>query len=59
MNEERMMMLPESMYDKLCRVMTDFENAPTDDLEDGWLSDGEWLDTFYELCHRIQNSIVQ
>ena len=58
MNEERMMMLPESMYDELCKTLTDMENATTDDTDPEWLSDGQWLDVFYNLCVKIQNSIV-
>lgn len=57
--EEKMMQLPESMYDEMCKTLTDFENAPTDDNEDGWMSDGEWLDVFYALVVKIQNSIIQ
>jgi hypothetical protein len=57
--EERMMQLPESMYDKMCKTLTDFENAPHNVYEDGWLSDGEWLDVFYDLVVKIQNSIQQ
>lgn len=56
---ERMMQLPESIYDELCRTLTDFENSPTDDWEDGWLSDGVWLDVFYDLAVKIQSGIVQ
>lgn len=55
---ERMMQLPGSMYDEVCATLTDFENAPTDDNEDGWMSDGEWLDVFYALVVKIQNSII-
>ena len=49
----------EEMYDELCAVLTDFENATDDDTDENWLSDGEWLDVFYELCCKIQNSILQ
>lgn len=56
---ERMMQLPESMYDEMCKTLTDFENAPNYNNEDGYMSDGEWLDVFYALVVKIQNSIVQ
>lgn len=49
--------LSEELYDELCKTLTDFETAPTDDLEDGWLSDGEWLDTFYYLCVKLQREM--
>ena len=54
-----MMQLPECVYDEICKTLTDFENAPTDDNEDGWMSDGEWLDVFYALMIEILYSIVQ
>ena len=57
MEDERMMLLPESMYDELCKTLTDFENATTDDTDLEWLSDGEWLDVFYALCVKIQREL--
>ena len=54
----RMKMLPETMYDKLCATLTDFENATDDDSDLDYLSDGEWLDMFYNLCVELQNSII-
>ena len=56
---ERMMQLPECVYDEICKTLTDFENALTDDNEDGWMSDGDWLDVFYALMIEILYSIVQ
>ena len=53
----RMKMLPETMYDKLCVTLADFENATDDDTDSEWMSDGEWLDVFYELCVELQNSV--
>lgn len=55
---ERMMQLPESMYDEMCGMLTDFETSPINENEDGWMSDGEWLDVFYALVVKIQNSII-
>ena len=43
--------MSEELYDELCRTLTDFETA-TDDM-----SDGEWLDVFYDLCVKIQNEL--
>lgn len=52
-----MRQLPDSMYDQLCMTLTEFENAPENDSDDEWLSDGEWLDVFYQLCVEIQNQV--
>ena len=59
MDNERTKLLPESMYDELCKTLTDFENATDDDTDDDWLSDGEWLDVFYDLCVKLQRSVLQ
>lgn len=52
-----MKQLSEELYDELCATLIDFETAPTEDTEDGWLSDGEWLDTFYYLCVKLQREM--
>lgn len=52
-----MKQLSEELYDELCSTLTDFETAPTDYTEDGWLSDEEWLDVFYHLCVKLQKRI--
>lgn len=49
--------ISEEMYDELCRTLTDFENSTDDVLDEEWLSDGEWLDVFYDLCRKIQNDL--
>lgn len=49
--------LSEELYDELCNVLTDFKNATDDDENPDWLSDGEWLDVFYDLCVKMQNSM--
>ena len=46
-----------NLYDELCRTLTDFENASDDEEDDDYLSDGEWLDIFYELCCSIQREL--
>ena len=46
------------IYNELQQTITDFKAAPDNDCEEGWLSDGEWLDVFYELCVKIQNSLT-
>lgn len=46
--------MSEELYDELCRTLTDFENSADDYTEEGYLSDGEWLDIFYDLCVKIQ-----
>lgn len=51
--------LPEKLYDELCRTLTDFENATDDYTDKDYLSDGEWLDVFYYLCVEIQKSVIQ
>jgi len=53
------MKMSEEMYDKLCRTLTDFENATDDDSDPEWMSDGEWLDVFYGLCVDIQNNVCK
>lgn len=53
------MKMSEEMYDKLCRTLTDFENATDDDSDPEWMSDGEWLDVFYDLCVDIQNNVCK
>lgn len=57
--EDRTMTLPKTMYDELCKTLTDFENATDDDANPEWLSDGEWLDVFYDLCVKLRNSVLQ
>lgn len=52
-----MRQLSEEMYNELCRVLTDFENATDNTDEEGYLSDGEWLDVFYELCVKLQREM--
>lgn len=59
MDNERTKLFPESMYDELCKTLTDFENATDDDTDDDWMSDGEWLDVFYDLCVKLQRSVLQ
>lgn len=34
-------------------MLTDFENATDDAGSEDYLSDGEWLDVFYDLCVKI------
>ena len=46
--------MSETMYDELCRTLADFESATDDPSSEDYLSDGEWLDIFYNLCVRIQ-----
>lgn len=55
--EDRLMTFPETMYDELCKTLTDFENATNDETNPEWLSDGKWLDVFYNLCVKLQNSV--
>lgn len=41
------------VYDELCALLTDFEqNGSSEEM-----SDGEWLDLFYEMCVKIQNNV--
>ena len=49
--------LSEAIYDEMCGLLTQFENATDDYTEEGYLSDGEWLDLFYEMCVRIQKDV--
>ena len=49
--------MSEELYDELCGTLTDFENATDDDTDNDWLSDGEWLDIFYDLCVKMQREL--
>jgi len=49
--------MTEDMYNRLCETLTDFENSTDNDTDPDWLSDGEWLDVFYQLCCDIQNNV--
>ena len=53
-----MKQLSDDLYDELCKTLTEFENSTDDDTDDDWLSDGEWLDVFYELCVKLQREII-
>lgn len=52
-----MKQLSTKMYDELCKTLADFKDAPNDIDDDGYLSDGEWLDIFYDLCVKIQKEM--
>lgn len=45
------------LYDELCKTLTDFENATDDSNDEGYLSDGEWLDVLYDLCVKLQREM--
>lgn len=49
--------MSKEIYDKLCEILTDFENSTDDCTSEDYLSDGEWLDIFYDLCVKIQNDV--
>ena len=49
--------LSEELYDKLSRTLTEFENATDDERDEEYMSDGEWLDVFYDLCVKIQREV--
>lgn len=42
-------------YEELCATLTQFENSTDDPDDKEYLSDGEWLDIFYDLCVKIRN----
>lgn len=46
-----MRQISEELYNKLCTLLTDFE---ADDPDEDNMSDGEWLDCFYDVCVEIQ-----
>ena len=52
-----MKQISKELYDKLCTLLTDFETGTTDDNDEDYLSDGEWLDCFYDLCVEIQKEV--
>ena len=51
--------ISEELYDELCATLTDFENSNPgrEDYSSGYISDGEWLDVFYDLCVKMQNEL--
>lgn len=49
-----MKQISEETYDKLCALLTDFENDNADEDDENYMSDGEWLDCFYDMCAKIQ-----
>lgn len=51
--------ISEELYDELCATLTDFENSNSgrEDYSSGYISDGEWLDVFYDLCVKMQNEL--
>ena len=49
--------LSEETYDKLCATLTQFENSTDDPDDKEYLSDGEWLDIFYDLCVKMQREM--
>ena len=51
--------IKESFYDELCRLLTDFENALKYCNDADYMSDGEWLDEFYELCVKLQRDMEE
>ena len=55
--DNNMKQMSEELYDELSRTLTDFENATDDDTDENWLSDGEWLDVFYDFCVKLQREI--
>ena len=57
MNDRLNVSIPVDLYDELSRTLTDFENAENDCDKPGYLSDGEWLDKFYDLCVRLQREM--
>lgn len=46
--------ISEETYDKLCALLTDFENDNANEDDENYMSDGEWLDCFYDMCVKIQ-----
>ena len=49
----------EETYDDLCRRLTEFENSTDDPSDDGYLSDGEWLDYFYDMLVKLQKEMAK
>ncbi len=54
---EREYKISENTYDELSKMLTDFENSTDDPSDEEYLSDGEWLDVFYDFCCKLQNEI--
>lgn len=47
----------EETYDDLCRRLTEFENSTDDPRDDDYLSDGEWMDYFYDMLVKLQKEM--
>lgn len=47
------------IYEKVCNLLTDFENSTDNEEDDNYLSDGEWLDEFYNAMVRLKNDIEE
>lgn len=49
--------ISEETYDEMCIRLTEFENSTDDPRDEDYLSDGEWLDYFYEMLVKLQNEM--
>lgn len=49
-----MLVMSDELYDEIVETLMNFENATDDDTDPEWLSDGEWLDVFYNLLIKIE-----
>ena len=48
--------IPNDIYLELCTVLYEFQNGTDNECEEGYLSDGEWLDVFYLFCVKLQKT---
>ena len=54
MEEKKMVMIPKELFDRLCSVLYDFRTSTDVEGEDGYMTDGEWLDVLYDLCCELE-----
>ena len=49
--------ITEKLYGELCNTLNDFEHSTDDPTDEDYLSDGEWLDVFVNLCRAIEQEM--
>lgn len=49
--------ITEKLYGELCNTLNDFEHSTDEPTDEDYLSDGEWLDVFVNLCRAIEQEM--
>lgn len=45
--------IPKEMYDRIYKLVREFDSSTDDPGDEDYLSDGEWLDLFFNMCLEI------